>query len=431
MEFEVVRPAAPWRVAYFGACMIRLAACALAVGFVSALPAYAYSTYSLATIQSNGNVVGTAVTDGTPPPGTNMRHTAYATATLTSPKGRRSVNNGQGTNTYTAETILPFDPTDLGTFEEDGIHSAYCPCMGTFINNAGSSASTPLLSLTCGGAVARGVTAICALSGLGSGTVTGWKFTDGTTGGVTVTSSSSATTWSGTAVRSGMVSVSVTGFSSPATPSTGLIVNARSGWAFATAAPNQVSPQTLICNNSVVILPSPPSSGSLEGYSCVNQGSTYNSQTISGGPNSGYTYITSATNTTSYQWEIVPDLTNTTSQFYQAQCGDYKAQSNPNGFISGANLAAQTQRHEIGSIQGHWGEYNNAQNNLGNNVGLVYEGLIAVPGASIGFVVSQSSISTDQSNISTAEKVEPYPINYDQNGAFLGNVNFVPYQKCP
>jgi hypothetical protein len=133
---------------------------------------------------------------------------------------------------------------------------------------------------------------------------------------------------------------------------------------------------------------------------------------------------------TIYQWEIVPDLANSSSQFYQAQCGNYNVQTNPNGFISGANLAAQTQRHEIGSVQGHWGEYNSAQNNTANNVGLVYEGLIAPPGVSIGTAVGNSPISTDQSNISSKFLVEPYPINEDQNGVFLGNINFAPYQSC-
>ena len=73
-----------------------------------------------------------------------MNHTAYATATLTSPKGRRMVNNTQGTNTTHAEALLSFDPTDTGDYLEASTHTVYCPCMGYFIHNVPSQASVPV-----------------------------------------------------------------------------------------------------------------------------------------------------------------------------------------------------------------------------------------------------------------------------------------------
>ena len=140
MRPESMLPTASWRQVDGTLCVIRLVLCAVIVALASPIRSSAYSTYSLAIVQSDGSVVGDAITDGTPPPGTNMNHTAYATATLTNPKGRKASNNGRGTNTYRAEVVLPFDPTDTGTFTEASVHSAYCPCMGWFIYNAGSSA---------------------------------------------------------------------------------------------------------------------------------------------------------------------------------------------------------------------------------------------------------------------------------------------------
>ena len=281
-------------------------------------------------------------------------------------------------------------------------------------------------TLTCG-SVTRGQTVTCSPSSIPPGaTFSNWKFTDGTN---SVTSSSTSSSWSGIAVRTGTVSVTITLSGMTPTLSASLTVNARTGWAFSASSSNQVPPQTLVCQGSTVVLTSPPSSSSREGYSCLQQGSSYNYQTISGGPNSGYTYITSASNTTTYQWEIVPDLANTSSQFYQAQCGQ-------NGFILNSNLAVQTQRHEAGLarsnyVQSHWIEYKSAQDNLSNNIGNVYEGLVAAPGVSIANVVNASAISTKQSSISSAEQAEPYPINDDEYGNFLGNINVQPYQKCP
>ena len=140
MRPESMLPAASWRHVRASLCIIRLVLCAGVVALACPIPSNAYSTYSLAIVKSDGSVVGDAITDGTPPPGTNMNHTAYATAKRTSPKGRKSVNNGQGRNTYRAEVVLPFDPTDTGTFLEASVHSVYCPCMGMFINCVGSQA---------------------------------------------------------------------------------------------------------------------------------------------------------------------------------------------------------------------------------------------------------------------------------------------------
>ncbi|MGH9434039.1 MAG: hypothetical protein ACRD3T_21125, partial [Terriglobia bacterium] len=75
----------------------------------------------------------------------------------------------------------------------------------------------------------------------------------------------------------------------------------------------------------------------------------------------------------------MPDLDHTGSTFYQKQTGHYDVHTDPNGCISGANLAANTQRHEIAVVEGHWGEYKVAQDESSNNVGTLAESLVGAP----------------------------------------------------
>lgn len=134
-----------------------------------------------------------------------------------------------------------------------------------------------------------------------------------------------------------------------------------------------------------------------------------------------------------YQWQRVPDLENTSSTFYQEQTGTYNQQTDASGCILGSNLAAQTQRHEVGSVQGHWGNYNNAQNNSSNNLGVVAEQTVGSPSStSDQFKATVSGVmNTAAQTISSATAVEPYGVNDDQNGKFLGNINWPPsYASC-
>jgi hypothetical protein len=71
MRPNLISPAGPCQQMSRVACMARLAVFAVAVAIFSPLPSNAYSTYSLITIGSDGSITGCAVTDGTPPPGTN------------------------------------------------------------------------------------------------------------------------------------------------------------------------------------------------------------------------------------------------------------------------------------------------------------------------------------------------------------------------
>ena len=171
------------------------------------------------------------------------------------------------------------------------------------------------------------------------------------------------------------------------------------------------------------------------GYSCLSVGgANYVTSAVAGGPNNQYKYNTSSgSNQALYQWERVPDLDNTGSLFYTKQTGTYNAQSNPSGCISGANLAAQTQRHEIGSVQGHWGFYKNAQDNSSNNRGTIIEARVGLPSQSTAEFRDQlnTALNNAGTNIRNAFLVEPYGVDRNQNGTFLGWVNYPPaYTTC-
>jgi hypothetical protein len=278
------------------------------------------------------------------------------------------------------------------------------------------------------------------VSDYGGATISNWKFTDGQSGTVTVTASTGTTanTWSGAVVQSGTVSTTVSYLPQPITAP--LTVNARTGWAFTAVSPVR-EPNgggTGPCTGVLPVLSTPTSSSSLFGFNCLQQEWYTAEAQVSAGPNSGYWYVTSASNanggvTTTFQWERVPDLDNTSSTFYKEQTGTYNSSTDPGGCISGSNLASQTQRHESGSVQGHWGFYNNAQNNQSNNLGTVAEGQVGVPSLTVGQFQTQitNALSSAAGAILQAEEQEPYPVNYDQNDTLLGYINFPPsYTSC-
>jgi hypothetical protein len=101
----------------------RLGVLLFALAVVLAAPgrSYCYSIYSGTSVGSDGTVYGWAVTDGTPPPGYSMTHTAYAWTSLTSPNGRYVASGPSGTytsgvNYVEVEVSLPFNASDLGTY---------------------------------------------------------------------------------------------------------------------------------------------------------------------------------------------------------------------------------------------------------------------------------------------------------------------------
>ncbi len=309
-----------------------------------------------------------------------------------------------------------------------------------------ATATANVAYLTCGAAT-RGSSLTCQINNLPTGaTISNWKFTDGTN---TVTTSSTGSSWSGTAVQSGTVSVTVASGGQSPSLSSAWTVNARSGWAFTAVSANKVPNGSAVCLDpaTVVTLASPPpapSGGSNEtvlGYSCLTVEYGFTAATVSGGPNDQYKYVASVSATnpskniaTTFNWLRIPDLDGTMSTFYVSQCGNYNATSNPNGFISGANLAAQVQRHEAGGAVSHWAEYKTAQDNPSNNLGAGAEPLIGTPSTTMN-TFSQATVpntlNAGVNAITSATSSESIPgVNYDALGNFLGYVNYAPYHSC-
>jgi len=172
---------------------------------------------------------------------------------------------------------------------------------------------------------------------------------------------------------------------------------------------------------------------------CNTDGSSFNTASVNdGGPNNGYKYVTSISpgapnQPWAYYYVISLDLQNSSSAFSLAQCGNYNAQTNPNGFISQPNLLANTTRHESGSTASHYAQYSAAVNNAANNPGTVAEQQVGAPVLTTSQFVNNvtSALNSANANINSATKSpEPFGVNYNASGTFQGYTNFIPYTSC-
>lgn len=417
--------------------IMRLVTCAVVFIIVSGGSARGITTYSGASVSSNGTINGWGVTDAYV---SGMHHTAYISTTLSSPKSRTSSSGWRyATTTVRADVSLPWDGTDMGTYTETSQHKYYCYAVMYMIILSGTLAAKDVVppALDCESKT-RGQSATCTVTDvLAIWNVSNWQYRDGVTGAITVSDPSrTAKNWLGVVVRSGTVSVQASGPDNRSL-SKPLSVITRSGWAFTAVSPGKVGngAGTGGCTGQLPLLASPPVPGSEMGHSCLFTGDlNYVTYTVPGGPNSQYKYNSSnASNSALYQWERVPDLDNSSSAFYTHQTGTYNAQTNPSGCISGVNLAAQTQRHETGSVQGHWGFYKNAQDNPSNNFGTIIEAKVGLPSQSTDQFQSElnSDLNTAKTTIGNSFAVEPYGVDHDQNNVFLGWPNYPPtYNNC-
>jgi hypothetical protein len=225
-------------------------------------------------------------------------------------------------------------------------------------------------------------------------------------------------------VTGGTVSVKVTATGVSTTLSVSITVSNRN-WHTSPASPAEVA------NGTFIPLPVPPqATGSDAGLGYSKWYEAYGALTYStigdGGPNQGYAYWPSNLSFSSfyYQYEINPDLENTSSTFYQEQCGK-------NGYILGSNLLTQTRRHEYNSsVQSHYAFYSNSLSS--NNPGDYLEQQIAAPGANLTTFGNNTKAGIDSrfSTVGSAFAVEPYAVNYSETGQALGNINYAPYGSC-
>jgi hypothetical protein len=168
-------------------------------------------------------------------------------------------------------------------------------------------------------------------------------------------------------------------------------------------------------------IPSPPTSTYIEnggqtgawGNFCAIVNFSFNANIVNdGGPNNGFKYVSSVSPTNSgvaggYFYVISPDLQNASSTFSLAQCGNYNAQSNPKGYITQANLLANTIRHESGSVASHYANYVAAIGNSSDNPGTVGEMQIGPPSlASPTFITDvTNAMQTAANAVGTAVSV--------------------------
>jgi len=338
-----------------------------------------------------------------------------------------SVNAG---GIHTGVAIGTTSTTAWGRLPEAGRRFT-CP-----LNTYGPASSDNVVTLTCPSSVTRGASATCSLNNAPTGaTFSGWKFTDANSNIVIRSTNTGSSSWTGAMVISGTVSVTVTA-GRGSTPLSARVNVANRNWHTNPASPIEVS------NGTFYVLYVPPQpTGNFSGLGISNWRAAYG--TISyvtigdGGPNQGYTYFPSNFPWTNfdYRYEINPDLENTGSTFYTAQCGNYNATTNPSGFISGSYLLTETRRHEYNSsTESHYAFYSSAMNSSADNVGDYLEQQIAIPGASLSTFNSnvQSGITSRLNSVGTAASQEdpPWPVTYSETDVFLGNVNYAPYSAC-
>jgi hypothetical protein len=275
-----------------------------------------------------------------------------------------------------------------------------------------------------------------------SARVTAWAFTPDTgqkagspapAGSPVVQGPSGRTTWAGALVANGSISVSISGFG---TLQQAIEVDPRA-WHTQPPAATEVPNGKLVVQGQLVTLPVPPTptgdDSGLGKFGWAIDPGTLSIYTIplasdgTNGPNTGYWYVTAAPGYTTLfaSYIINPDLENGQSTFSMHQCGT-------GSWISWTNLLTQTKRHEYaGASQSHYAEYKTALNT--NNPGDTLERYVAIPSKSQAQVFDEvrALLSTLSSTIGTAVLVEPYPVNFNEAGRSLGNINYGPqYATC-
>ena len=295
------------------------------------------------------------------------------------------------------------------------------------------SASTQAQSVSCI-TVTRGQKTTCTATG---GThYKNWQF-EGRGNLISRGATVDSSTWAGIAADDGGVAVDVTTASGVKTVYGSLSVLPRSPSAFmlAKAAPmQQAVGYTCISGTQqavVLSLPSPPTNSGtgdnvLGKYCDIDSfGYTFN-RVLDGGPNNGYRFSASVTSQTQYFWVESPDLVNTSSAFYKAQCGNYNATSNPSGYISGPLLAANTINHESGVKGSHYAEWLAALADPRQNPGGNLEQL-ALAGSDTQyqkFVADETAPNINTINSSTMTEPCMYGVSDDASCTFGGFVNF-------
>lgn len=239
-------------------------------------------------------------------------------------------------------------------------------------------------------------------------------------------------------VTGGKVSVNaiVSGATTPL--SANIAVNNRTNFAFtAVAVSKRANPYTV--GNCAISVPTSPAAGNNLGYACLDQ--YFSEQPVhinDNGPNQGFWYVQSATNSgslpTAFNYIIAGYLDNSNSTFAKKQCGNYNPGTNT-GYISYAQLLLNTYEHESGTIRGHYIQYKSTQDNTAINVGVAVETQVGDPGNNQAqfdsqvFSVAQSKGGIIASAMSSEDC--NHDVRLDNSCVFRGFINWPTYATCP
>ena len=307
----------------------------------------------------------------------------------------------------TAE-IDAFDPVPLSVYINQMCTNGTPPVCPT--SNIGCTGGGTVVQLTCNGysnsiTVTRGSNVSCTVSGAQTSQVTGWGFAGE---GQTINGPTGVSTWSGTMVVGGNITVTAAGQAL----SLAVTVNPRTNFPqVAMPSPQLVANGSMVGSQRLATLSSPPTTdeGSM-GQAAYGWGYTATWPSVQSGPNQGLFYVTGLSDTSAYGWELNPGLTNSSDPFYQHQ---------GNCYASVSQIVAAVQAHEVGMPgPSHYSEVQAAL--AANNPGTVAEA--AVGGTQAGI---KGQIDSAYQSAFDAGTVEP-PGNLSTL-----RINYPPYQSCP
>jgi hypothetical protein len=345
-----------------------------------------------------------------------------------------SLSNSQSTGAIQVRATLTVQLTHC-----DNCSSRISNLMGQiWVYDVRIIAAPPSLTLSSS-PVVRGDSDTFTVQGAPGATYSSWAFVTSTVGAVARTVNTGSATWTGTIVSSGTGSVHVvvivnywgnTSNTYTYDLSAPLTVTPRS-WPWSPLSPSKVP------NGTFRSLPVPPVPGGALGASRLDLAYTFHDVQLSdNGPNHGLWYVLDfdAVSGSNYRYEISPDLEDTSSQFYTAQCGNYNALTDT-GYISGATLLSNTQQHEYGTALGHYQQYLSAFTDPANNMPALAEAKIA--GAATDEATFGATVKVDEdaalTRITSAMEAETAcntDVRMDTGCVFRGYINFSPYQSC-
>jgi hypothetical protein len=198
-----------------------------------------------------------------------------------------------------------------------------------------------------------------------------------------------------------------------------ITVNPRSNFSVS-PVPMPPTPTQLSGNGTTPMdtLVSPTGQDSTLSESAYVPGFSTVTQEISGGPNDKLFYVTSLTDSSSYEWELNPGLTNTSDPFYLAQGPAYGP-----CWAGVTAIIAAAQLHEYGTVPNQPSHYTEVRDFLkvsASNPGTIAEGAVAAVAGDLNTIIGGA-----YAKAVAAGAPEP------TGGAELPtNINFPPYVRC-